>query len=98
MTRVALAAIVGAHGIRGELRLKLFTDSAAAIAAHPRLFVGGEERALASIKDKFKGETLRVTCWSGPYATDFEKVFVPEFEAITGANVEVIPSWIEIPA
>ena len=53
---------------------------------------------LASIQGKFKGETLKVTCWSGPYAADFEKVFVPEFEAITGATVEVIPSWIEIPS
>lgn len=53
---------------------------------------------LESIRGKFQGETLRVTCWSGPYATDFEKVFVPEFEEITGAKVEVIPSWIEIPA
>jgi len=53
---------------------------------------------LASLKDKFKGQTLRVTCWSGPYATDFIKVFKPEFEQVTGATIEVIPSWVEIPA
>ena len=53
---------------------------------------------LESIRGKFKGETLKVTCWSGPYATDFEEVFVPQFEEVTGAKVEVIPSWIEIPS
>ena len=53
---------------------------------------------LASLKDKFKGETLRVTCWSGPYSAHFIKVFKAEFEEVTGATVEIIPSWIEIPA
>jgi spermidine/putrescine transport system substrate-binding protein len=53
---------------------------------------------LESIRGRFAGETLRVTCWSGPYATQFEEVFVPQFEEVTGAEVEVIPSWIEIPS
>ena len=79
MTRVALAAIVGAHGIRGELRLKLFTDSAAAIAAHPRLFVGGEERALASIKDNNKGAIARIAGVEDRTAA----------EALRGALIEV---------
>jgi len=47
--------------------------------------------------DQFKGEKMVTTCWSGPYAKDWIDVMVPEFESITGAKVEVIPSWIEIP-
>ena len=42
--RVALAAVAGAHGIKGEVRLKLFADSAESLARHPRLFVAGVER------------------------------------------------------
>jgi spermidine/putrescine transport system substrate-binding protein len=47
---------------------------------------------------RFKGEKLVVTTWSGPYAEKWEKVFVPSFEEKTGADVEVIPSWTEIPS
>src|SRR5437868_12206416 len=57
--RVALAAVAGAHGIRGEVRLKLFTDSAAGLAAHARFFVAGEERRLVSAKDAGKGAIAR---------------------------------------
>ena len=32
--RVALAAVAGAHGVKGEVRLKLFCDSAASLARH----------------------------------------------------------------
>ena len=31
--RIALAAVAGAHGIKGEVRLKLFTDAAANLKA-----------------------------------------------------------------
>ncbi len=48
--RVALAAVAGAHGIRGELKLKLFSDSAESLAAHKRLFVGGSERRLIEVR------------------------------------------------
>ena len=51
MKRVALAAIAGAHGVRGEVRLKLFSDSAASLAAHDRLYVGGVERRLVEVRD-----------------------------------------------
>jgi 16S rRNA processing protein RimM len=57
MTRVALAAIAGAHGVRGEVRLKLFTDSVASLARHKAVFVGGEamtlERAGGTDKSPF---------------------------------------------
>ena len=45
---VALAAVAGAHGIKGEVRLKLFADSADSVKAHDKLFVGGIERKLVS--------------------------------------------------
>jgi 16S rRNA processing protein RimM len=47
--RVALAAVAGAHGIRGEVRLKLFADSADSLKTAKRLFVGGAERKLAGL-------------------------------------------------
>ena len=55
------------------------------------------ELGMLDYVDQFKGEKLIVTAWSGPYATNWEETFVPEFEELTGAEVEVIPSWIEIP-
>ena len=57
--RVALAAVAGAHGVRGELRLKLFADSVESLARHPRLFVGGRELALRDIKDGGKTAIAR---------------------------------------
>ncbi|HET7709613.1 MAG TPA: ribosome maturation factor RimM [Sphingomicrobium sp.] len=49
MNRIALAAVAGAHGIKGEVRLKLFADSADSLKAHKKLIVGGEERKLVSL-------------------------------------------------
>ena len=49
--RIALAAVAGAHGIKGELRLKLFSDSVESLSRHRKLFVGGVERRLLSIRD-----------------------------------------------
>lgn len=48
--KIALAAVAGAHGVKGEVRLKLFSDSAGSIAAHTKLYVGGAERRLLSIR------------------------------------------------
>ena len=59
-TRVTLAAIVGAHGISGELRLKLFTDSVESISDRNPLLIGGVERELQSIKDTPKGAIARI--------------------------------------
>lgn len=49
--RVALAAIAGAHGIKGEVRLKLFADSIASLSAHESLFVGDVSRRLVAVRD-----------------------------------------------
>src|SRR6476469_7467556 len=49
--RIALAAVAGAQGIKGEVRLKLFSDSAASLATQKKLYVGGVERRLLAIRD-----------------------------------------------
>jgi len=60
VTRVALAAIAGAHGIRGEVRLKLFTDSADNLAHHPSVFVGGRELRLEKVGGAGKAVVARL--------------------------------------
>jgi 16S rRNA processing protein RimM len=57
--RVALAAVAGAHGVKGEVRLKLFADSAASLARHQRLYVGGRELALSDVRDGGKAAIAR---------------------------------------
>jgi 16S rRNA processing protein RimM len=57
--RVALAAVAGAHGVKGEVRLKLFSDRAESLARHERLFVGGAERRLLSVRDGGKTAVAR---------------------------------------
>ena len=59
-THIALAAIAGAHGIRGELRLKLFTDSIDNLARHRTVFVGGREMRLQSAKASGKTAIARL--------------------------------------
>jgi len=57
--RITLAAVAGAHGIKGEVRLKLFSDSAESLARHARLFVGGVERRLLKVRGDNKGAVAR---------------------------------------
>jgi 16S rRNA processing protein RimM len=49
--RIALAAVAGAHGVKGEVRLKLFSESADNLSRHQKVYVGGVERCLLSIRD-----------------------------------------------
>jgi 16S rRNA processing protein RimM len=49
--RIPLAAVAGAHGIKGEVRLKLFSDSSESLARHSKLFVGGDQRRLLAVRD-----------------------------------------------
>ena len=58
--RIALAAVAGAHGIRGEVRLKLFSDSADRLAHHKQIYVGGVERRLISVRDSGKMAVARI--------------------------------------
>ena len=57
--RVALAAVAGAHGVKGELRLKLFADSVDSLARHKRVFVGGRELAVRDVRDGGKTAIAR---------------------------------------
>jgi 16S rRNA processing protein RimM len=53
---VTLAAVAGAHGVTGEVRLKLFGDGVAALAAHC-LFNDGA-LTLAKVRDDGKGGAI----------------------------------------
>jgi len=57
--RVALAAVAGAHGVKGEVRLKLFSDSSAGLASHEMVYVGGALRRLLSVRDGGKSAVAR---------------------------------------
>jgi 16S rRNA processing protein RimM len=53
---VTLAAIIGAHGIAGEVRLKLFTEE---LAHYPRLDAAGRILTLKSIRPGPNGAVAR---------------------------------------
>ena len=47
---VVLAAVAGAHGVRGEVRLKLFAESLESLSRHEAVLVGEQELTLKSVK------------------------------------------------
>ena len=57
--RIALAAVAGAHGVKGELRLKLFSENVESLSRHEKLFVGGAERRLLFVRDGGKTAVAR---------------------------------------
>ena len=57
--RIVLAAVAGAHGVKGELRLKLFSDSVESLSRHAKLYVGDVERRLLSVRDGGKTAVAR---------------------------------------
>ena len=57
--RIALAAVAGAHGVKGEVRLKLFSERAESLAAHEKLYVGDTARRLLTIRDGGKTAVAR---------------------------------------
>src|SRR4051812_28580101 len=57
--RIALAAVAGAHGVKGEVRLKLFSDSVESLSRHKKLYVGDAELRLLSVRDAGKGAVAR---------------------------------------
>ena len=57
--RVALAAVAGAHGVKGEVRLKLFSDSSAGLASQKTVYVGGVERRLLDVREGGKAAIAR---------------------------------------
>ena len=44
---------------------------------------------------RFKGQTLTVTCWSGPYMNSFKKAYAEPFMKKSGAVIVVSPGWSE---
>ena len=86
--KIALAAVAGAHGVKGELRLKLFSDSIESLSRHGKLFVGGVELRLMSIRDAGKTPVARfegVSDRSGAEAlrgtlVEIEREALPELE------------------
>jgi len=58
--KIALAAVAGAHGVKGEVRLKLFAQSADSLKRHEKLFVGGSERRLLAVHQSGKTIVARV--------------------------------------
>ena len=60
MTRIALAAVAGAHGLGGEVKLKLFAESADSLALHRTVLVGGEPRAMSNVRDGGKTAIARL--------------------------------------
>jgi 16S rRNA processing protein RimM len=77
--RIALAAVAGAHGVKGELRLKLFTDSIDSLSRHQMLYVGGAQRCLLAVRDSGKMAVARFEGIDDRSAA----------EALRGALVEV---------
>ncbi|MGS1017831.1 ribosome maturation factor RimM [Allosphingosinicella humi] len=49
-SQVTLAAIIGAHGIGGEVRLKLFAESVESLQRHKAVQVGDRALTLKSVK------------------------------------------------
>ena len=77
--RIALAAVAGAHGIKGELRLKLFGDGVESLSRSEKLYVGDVELRLISIRDSGKTAVAR-----------FEGIFDRSAaEALRGSLVEI---------
>jgi 16S rRNA processing protein RimM len=57
--RIALAAVAGAHGIKGELKLKLF-GSLDGLATQSKLVIGGRDYGLRQVRAAGKGAIARV--------------------------------------
>ncbi len=56
---VTLAAVVGAHGIAGEVRLKLFCDGVDGLRCHGAFMVAGRSLTLKSVKADRLGAIAR---------------------------------------
>ena len=56
---VVMAAVAGAHGVAGEVRLKLFTGSVDNLKAHARFEAGGRTLTLKSVRPGPQGAVAR---------------------------------------
>ena len=57
--RVTLAAVAGAHGVGGEVRLKSFAESLDSLKRHGRLFAGERPLTLTSVRGGKGGPIAR---------------------------------------
>ena len=57
--QVTLAAVAGAHGVGGEVRLKLFAESLDSLKRHKRLFAGERALTLAKVRPSSGGAIVR---------------------------------------
>lgn len=57
--RVTLAAIAGAHGLQGEVRLKLFAESEDSLKRHATVDVGGRTLTLKLVRSGSGGAIAR---------------------------------------
>ncbi len=77
--RIALAAVAGAHGVRGEVKLKLFGDGIESLSKKPALTVGGQPLKLKEVRPGNKTAIAR-----------FEGVSSREAaEALRGSLIEI---------
>ena len=59
MKRVTLAAVTGAHGLKGEVRLKLFTDTADGLKRYSSFDADGRTLTLGSVRQAGGGAIAR---------------------------------------
>jgi len=57
--QVILAAVAGAHGVGGEVRLKLFAESLDSLKAHKSLLAGDRQLTLKSVRAGSNGAIAR---------------------------------------
>jgi 16S rRNA processing protein RimM len=77
--RVALAAVTGAHGVRGEVRLKLFTSGVESLTLYGEVQVGGAKRRLLEVRQSGRTPVARFEGVSDRAAA----------EALRGSLIEV---------
>ena len=77
--RIALAAVAGAHGVRGEVKLKLFGDGIDSLTAEPDLTVGGQKLTLKEIR---RGNKTAIARFEGVSSREAA-------EALRGSLVEI---------
>lgn len=77
--RIALAAVAGAHGIAGEVRLKLFTSAPNNLEGYRRLYVGGVATRLLRVRQSGRTVIARLDCCSDRASA----------EALRGSLIEV---------
>jgi 16S rRNA processing protein RimM len=58
--KIVLAAVAGAHGVKGEVRLKLFSDSVESLLAHQKVLIGGTQRRLLGVRAAGKAAVARI--------------------------------------